>query len=246
MRDEAQGHDLLDGLVRRAILAQADAVVREDKHRREMAQRRHAHRRAHVVGEDEEGGAIGDQATVRRQAVDNGPHRVLAHAEAQVAACVVPCPEVLTQVEIRPGGRIQVGSPADQPRQVRGQRVEHLARRDARGDGRARREDGQIGVPAVRQRAGEHGRPLRRLVRLRLLPRREHLLPGRLRRRAARDGLAEVGQHVVGNEERRLHWPAEILLGQGHFFRAERRTVHVRSPGLVGAAIADHGPDHDQ
>ena len=42
-------------------------------------------RRAHVVREDHEGRAVGDDPAVQRHAVDDGAHGVLAHAEVEVA-----------------------------------------------------------------------------------------------------------------------------------------------------------------
>ena len=47
-------------------------------------------RRSHVVGEDEEGSAERPQPAVHRQAVQDRPHRVLAHAEVQVASAGSP------------------------------------------------------------------------------------------------------------------------------------------------------------
>ena len=67
--DGPQGGQLLDRLVGRAVLAQADAVVGEDEDHVDAHEGGQADGRAHVVGEDEEGGAVGDR---RRRA---GPCR---------------------------------------------------------------------------------------------------------------------------------------------------------------------------
>ena len=92
--DGAQAGELLDRLVRRPVLAEREAVVREDVDDVQAHQRRQADRRTHVVGEDQEGRAVGDEAAVRGQAVDDRAHRVLAHAEVKVAAGVAPAAAV--------------------------------------------------------------------------------------------------------------------------------------------------------
>ena len=51
--------------------------------------RRHAHRRPHVVGEDQVGDAAGDDAAMGRHAVQHRPHRVLADAVVDVAAAAI-------------------------------------------------------------------------------------------------------------------------------------------------------------
>ena len=60
---------MLDRLVRRAVLAEADRVVREHVDDAQLHQRRHAHGVAPVVGEHEERAAVGDEAAVQREAV---------------------------------------------------------------------------------------------------------------------------------------------------------------------------------
>ncbi len=89
VRDRSQRHVVLDRLMRRAVLAEADRVVRPDPERRQAHQCGEAHRRAHVVGEDEEGRAVRlQQRGLEREAVDDRAHRVLADAESDVAARV--------------------------------------------------------------------------------------------------------------------------------------------------------------
>jgi len=57
--ERAEARNGLDGLVGRAVLADADGVVRPDVRDRELGQRGDAHGGAHVVGEHEEGGGEG-------------------------------------------------------------------------------------------------------------------------------------------------------------------------------------------
>ena len=46
--------------------------------------------------------------------------------------------------------------------------------------------------------------------------------------------LAKVRERRVGNEERRLDRPAELLLGLAHILDAERRAVRLEAVLLVG------------
>ena len=105
---------MFHGLMGRAVLAQADAVVGVDPDGTEPHQRREPDRRAHVIGEDQEGGAVGDEAAMIGHAVDDGPHPVLAHAEVHVAAAEAPdTPDHSLSALLRPGGRLEVTLPLE-------------------------------------------------------------------------------------------------------------------------------------
>ncbi len=86
LRDGAQGHQVLDGLVGGTIFAETDGIVGKDVERVRGLQRAHAESGAAIVGEGKEGGAEGDDAAVRGDAVDGGHHAELADAEEDVAA----------------------------------------------------------------------------------------------------------------------------------------------------------------
>ena len=77
-----------------AVFAERNAVVGEHVHHVHAHQRGETDRRAHVVGENQEGGAVRDEAAMRGQSVDDGAHRMFAHAEVQVAAGVTPAAAV--------------------------------------------------------------------------------------------------------------------------------------------------------
>ena len=81
--DRAQRGQVLDRLVGRAVLAEADRVVGPDVDDRQLHQRREPHRAAHVVAEDEERAAEHPRAAVQRDAVHDRAHGVLADAEVQ-------------------------------------------------------------------------------------------------------------------------------------------------------------------
>ena len=76
--------------MRGAVLAQRDAVVGEDVDHVQSHQRGEADRRPHVIGEDQERRAERNGAAMRGQAIQDRAHRVLAHAEVQIAAGVAP------------------------------------------------------------------------------------------------------------------------------------------------------------
>ena len=79
--NRAQVCQLLDRLMRRSVLAERKTVVSEYMDDVQAHQRSKPDGRAHVVGKDQERRAVGNEPTVRREAVDDGTHRVFAHAE---------------------------------------------------------------------------------------------------------------------------------------------------------------------
>src|SRR5690606_21007292 len=86
VRDEAQAREMLDRLVRRSVLAEADRVVREHEHALRLHQRRHPERVARVVGEHEEGPAVWNESTVQGKAVHDRGHTELAYSIVQIVA----------------------------------------------------------------------------------------------------------------------------------------------------------------
>ena len=115
---------MLDRLMRRTVFADADRIVREDEDRGNLHDRGEPHRRAAVVAEDEERGAVAPQAA-EDHAVDRGGHAVLADAEVEVAAAGVVGREVaagFVEREQRLGRGREVGRAAEQPGNVLGER----------------------------------------------------------------------------------------------------------------------------
>ena len=98
----AQGHQLLDRLMGRPILADADRIVREDVDDRNFHQRAQADRRAAVVAENQE--PRSEWADLRqRQTVEDGAHGVLTD----------------TKMEIPPGGSLRAEITGALERQAR-------------------------------------------------------------------------------------------------------------------------------
>ena len=81
-----QRGQVLDRLVGRAVLAQADRVVGPRVDDVAPGERGQADGRAHVVGEDEEGPAHGQHAAVQGHAVHDRPHGELADAVVHLVA----------------------------------------------------------------------------------------------------------------------------------------------------------------
>jgi hypothetical protein len=77
---------MFHALVRGPVLAQTDAVMREDVDHALLHQGGHADRVAAVVAEGQEGAAVGNQPAVQRHAVHQRGHAELAHTVAQVVA----------------------------------------------------------------------------------------------------------------------------------------------------------------
>ena len=113
----AQGGQLLDRLVGRAVLAEPDGVVGVDPDHRAAARAPRGAPRLRVVEEVEERRDVRPQAG-GGEAVRDGAHAVLADAEAQVAAGVGPGLEVLPPVGAGVVGRREVGGAADHLRNL--------------------------------------------------------------------------------------------------------------------------------
>ena len=200
---------------------------------------------------------------MRRHAVDDRAHGVLAHAEVQVAAGVTPAAagrallvvsrrgrwiEVAEALERRVGRRIEVRRTAGERREAAA-RSAFITLPEATRVAMPLASAGKSGISAS-QPGGSS--PLS--AALQLLrevgegPRvcGHAIVPCRLVARAARHRLAEVRQRRVGDQERRLGRPAELLLGQPHLLDAERRAVRLEGVLLVRRAVADVGAHPDQ
>jgi hypothetical protein len=124
---------VLDRLVCGAVLAEADAVVREHVHDAQLHQGRHADGVAAVVGEGQEGAAVGDEPAVQRHAVHDRGHAELAHAVVDMPAAGLPRTHGAAVAEVRQVRSGEVGTAAQQFRHSWRQRLQHVLRCLARG-----------------------------------------------------------------------------------------------------------------
>ncbi|MNX84449.1 hypothetical protein D3C86_1162460 [compost metagenome] len=154
--DGAQGRQMLDRLVGRAVFAQTDRVMGQDVNHAHAHQGGQADRRAAVVREDHEGAGVGDDAAVQGHAVHGRAHAVFTHAPVDVTTGVVGRVEdlgVLDEGVVRAG---QVGRAADQFGDGVEHRLQRLARGLARGQGGlARNQFLQLGVQGLEGAGGQ-------------------------------------------------------------------------------------------
>ena len=243
---------MLDGLVRGAVFAQADGVVREHVDHALLHQRGHADGVAAVVAEGQEGAAVGDETAMQRNAVHDGGHAELAHAVVDVAATHAGLVldhgalRVKAQVGCALGvgevGAGQVGAATQQLGQCGGEGFQRQLAGLAAGHGLALGVGGDHGVHghlgkvgwqvafhAALELGGQLGEGLAVGVKA--------LVPDSLKTFAIGLGIP-VGVHVFRNHER-LARPAQGFAGECNFFRAQRLAVGLGRVGAVGAALAD-------
>ena len=186
--DGAQRREVLDRLVRRAVLAEADRVVGPHVGDRQLLDRGEPDRRPHVVGEHEERAAVRAGQPLQGDPVEDHPHAVLADAEVQRAAvgAALPVPGLLAARDeggLALHGRVvglgEVGRAAPQLGHDAGEGGQHLARGGAGGHALlgVGGELGQRVGQAVRQVAGDEAVQQRGAVPLGLAPRGIRLVP---------------------------------------------------------------------
>ena len=119
VRHGAERREMFDRLVRRAVFADADRIVREDEKGRRLHERGETNHRAQEIREDEEGGAISSQPR-EGQAVRDRAHRVFTNAKVHVAPRDPRTESSVGRIlELRVVRRTQVCGTADEPRESR-------------------------------------------------------------------------------------------------------------------------------
>ncbi len=183
----------------------------------------------------------------QRHAVDDRAHAMLAHAEVEVAAVIAARLERAGAVDERLGRGREIGRSADQPGEPGGDRVQDLAAGIARGHALlVRREDGDVGVPALGELVRQHRVELLRQIGLGGAIGLAQRLPcGAERLAAFGDGAFEPLLHAVGDEELGILGPAIGLLGAADVVVGHRLAMRLGG-ALDRAAIADDRVNHDQ
>ncbi len=250
--DEEAGHgterrQLLHGLMRRPVFADADRVVREDVHDGDLHQGGQADRPTGVVREDQESRPVRPQLR-ERHAVRDRCGRVLAHPEVQVASGPALGLEAARALErqVRLRRRGKVGGTAYDPRDRLRNGVQHLARRVAAGValgvGRERRQrvlpaDRQVATLDAVELVGELGM-LRAVSGEQLVPRVASSFSPRA------DALREVVVHTVGDVEVLVLREVEESLRRLDTLDSERLAVGLGRV-LHGRAVPDVAVHHD-
>src|SRR3984893_14008094 len=215
---------MFDGLVRWAIFADADGIVREDVDHGNFHQRAQPDRTSPVVAENQEPRPEGSQFR-QRETVENRAHRVFTDPKVQIAARSTVGLKITRARErqSRLGGRSKVRGAADHPGKVRRDGIEDFCRGVASRYSLAiSRKNGNVLRPVHRQLAflnlielrGKFGKLFPVLVEL-SLP-----LFARLAAPPSNPGL-EVLVYPAGNQELGVGGPAVRLLHQPNLVLAE-------------------------
>ena len=77
---------MLDRFVGRAVFSDGERIVGEQENRGDLFHRGHAKSGFAIIAENEERGAIRDEAAVKGHAIDRGRHRKFADAEMDIPA----------------------------------------------------------------------------------------------------------------------------------------------------------------
>src|SRR6267142_5896758 len=225
---------MFDGLVRWAIFADADGIVREDMDHGNFHQRAEPDRTSPVVAENQEPRPEGSQLR-QRETVENRPHRVFTDPKVQVAARSTIGLKITRarKSQSRPSGRSKVCRTPDHPRKIRRNGIEDFGRGVASGDSLAIRwKNGNVLRPVPRQLAllnlieflGKFGKLFPVLCEL-LLP-----LFARFTAPPSNPGL-EVLVYPAGNQELGVGRPTVSLLHQLDLVFA--KWLAVRGAGIL-------------
>ena len=118
---------MLDRLMCRAVLAEADRIVRHHVDDALLHQRGQPDRRTAVIREDEERAAVGNEQAVECQAVHRRGHAMLAHAVVDVVAGEISRRDRRVVLRLRAVRAREIRRAADQLGQRRHERFErHL------------------------------------------------------------------------------------------------------------------------
>ena len=248
-RRGAQLGQVLNGLVGGAVLADADRVMGKHEHHRQLHEGRQADRRFHVVAEHQERRGVRTQVR-QRHAIGDRAHGVFTDTEVQVASAVVVGTETPGAVERKVGlgrGR-QVRRAAEQPRDLPGEGIQHVATGRAAGHALGvAGEAGQVGLPMLGHFPRAHAPQLVGQLWGVLLKLRQALVPLLIQRAAARQqGIAQHCARLIGHQKARVLRPAIRRFGQADFLSAQGLAMGRGGVVFVRRAVADHAVDHDQ
>ena len=125
IRHHAQGGRLLNRLVRRAVFAHADGVMRKHINRVDLHQRCHTNGVTGIFREHQKGAAVRTETTVQDQTVHDRRHAKFTHTVVEVIAALGHRLRAHAAAALPHGqiGRCQVGRTANKLRHHRSQRL---------------------------------------------------------------------------------------------------------------------------
>ena len=227
---------MLHALVRGAVFAQPNRVVREDMDHALFHKRCHADGVARIVRERQEGATVRDVTPMQRHAVHDGGHAKLAHAIREVVAPGVAA-RFGAGLEVGQVGARQVGAAAEKLGQQGGQHIQRILAGFASGHGIGLGHDGRqgfcqtlgVGFPQV---AFHAALKFNRLFRVATLIGGKALPPLAFGPRATGPGIPYSG-HIDRHFKGRIR-PVQRFAGGGHFGSAQRCAVHIVGARFVG------------
>ena len=245
-RHGAEGRDVLNRLVRRAILTDTNGIVGHDEDGTGLGESRNTHGATHVIGEDEEGRAVRDDTRgVQLHAVGDGAHTVLTDTEANVALGRSILLEVTELLHQRHVGRGEIRGTTHETRDGATQSVKHGLGVDARGDTLVFRSESRESLgPVSRELTGHDGLEFGGILSV------LGLVGGPLGVPFGFGGGALFGAiHVRLDGFRNFEFtvlPLQVVAGSLGFVLAERGTVNIVGVRLVRGTVADERRHLDQ
>ena len=251
---------MLHRLVGRAIFADCDGVVGPHVQVRNLHEGGQTHGGTLVIGEHEEGAAVRTGVGAQQDAVGDGAHGELAHAEVELTAVLAAVRpllggalsrgEGLSALEVGLIGAAEVGGAAPEFRHDGCDGVQSGAGSATGGDVLADFESGLEVidglVEAFRKLAGLDAVVQGSLVRVGLAPCVVLLVPFLVGFETALGDLAGVGERLFVNVEGLLRVVAEELLEAGDGLGAQLGAVGGRVVGLARGRPCDQGVDLDE
>ena len=211
-----------------------------------LHERREPDRGPGVVGEDQERGAVGNEAARHGEPVEDRRHAVLPDAEMEVAAPVGAALDRRRVLDPGPGRGLEIGASARQRgNQDRGALEHHVAvvTGSARLAGRRRHE---LVEEVLRDALLHHRVPQPRLLRLIRLPALHSLVPRVVLGPEPGGALREQHPHLGRDQERGRLRPPQGALGGRHLLGAERLAVRLAGVLLLRGPVGDVAARDDE
>ncbi|MCG3120607.1 MAG: hypothetical protein ALAOOOJD_03375 [bacterium] len=237
---------MLDRLMRRAVFADADAVMGENINGRLLHQTGQTKCRPLIIRKDEKRRNIRTQFA-QRHAVGNRTHRIFANAEMKISAVIIAFLKIAAVFDQRFGRGRQIRGATHEPGNLRGDGIQNFAVRFAAGETfRIRRENRQRLFPAGRNFTILQHLKLLCEIRISRRIRGEFFIPFRFKLPAFTEALFAVAFDFSGHKKFFIRIPAINFFGGADFFFTQRLTVRAMRVLFGGTAIRNVAVDDNQ